>query len=292
MNNEKRQQYYFFSTFPGGYAPGVAQSTPPASTTAPNATAKSHPSPHHHSPSDTLATPSSSFSNPPSSSSNTPLSSSPWYTVAEQNSEPHPHPYPLPRTQQARLSPVRWYSPGGVQGLYFDSSGGFCRIRWSMLGQRYWIWHHQGSGGWFGWRIWLRGMDLWGAQWRLFVLSLSWFGRTCLFLFLLEGAEGRRGRMTSERDRRVSWIGSVRQVIHFYFFLLLSGFFWWLRTYKSKNTSRNWICLRFNFYKTFFPSASYITSFFEGLFFLFFCSVDKREERKRTKMKIYHFWTR
>lgn len=229
MNNEKRQQHYFFSTFPGGYAPGVAQSTPPASTTAPNATAKSHPSPHHHSPSDTLATPSSSFSNPPSSSSNTPLSSSPWYTVAEQNSEPHPHPYPhpypLPRTQQARLSPVRWYSPGGVQGLYFDSSGGFCRIRWSMLGQRYWIWHHQGSGGWFGWRIWLRGMDLWGAQWRLFVLSLSWFGRTCLFLFLLEGAEGRRGRMTSERDRRVSWIGSVRQVIHFFFsfFLASSG---------------------------------------------------------------------
>ena len=108
MNNEKRLKKYFFSTFPGGYAPGVAQSTPPASTTAPNATAKSHPFPHHHSPSsDTLATPSSSFSNPPPSSSNTPLSSSPWYTVAEQNSEPHRNPYPLPRKQQARQSPVR-----------------------------------------------------------------------------------------------------------------------------------------------------------------------------------------
>lgn len=69
-----------------------------------------------------------------------------------------------------------------------------------------------------------------------------------MFFFFGGGVnvERRRGRMTSmtsERDRRVSWMGSVRQVILF-FSLLLSGFFWWSRTYKSKNTSRNWICLR------------------------------------------------
>lgn len=80
--------------------------------------------------------------------------------------------------------------------------------------------------------------------------------------------------MTSERDRRVSWMGSVRQVIHFNFFLLLFSFF--LASSGGRELTKVRIILGIGYVcvsipiKTFSQVRIILPPFSKDFFFLFF----------------------